>query len=122
MARIIYRNTCTAWAAPVKLQKKGQTQMTKRKLTISNVLKITGFKRRNGKNRVIDYYLENNSGDKVYAFTRRYSNRTYEIVKGGAPVIKVLGIRSKDHSVMNLVNYLTFMMPYFVKQFEWIAA
>ena len=96
--------------------------MTKKNSTISNVVKITGLKRRVGKDRVIDYYLENNSGDREYAFTKRYSNRTYELVKGGVPVRRVLGVRSKDRSIMNLVGYLGFIMPYFVKEFEWIAA
>jgi len=70
---------------------------------------------------VIDYYLYHPKWGKEYAFTRRYSHDTYNMVKGGIPVKRLLQIRSKNKRTMMLVKYLSLMMPYFMEEIEWMA-
>ena len=75
-----------------------------------------------GSKEVVDYYIVNGSGKKEYAFTRKYTRKTYDIVKSGISVKQLLQMRSKDKMVMMLVKYMSLMMPYFLEEIEWLAA
>ncbi len=96
--------------------------MKKKYTKISDRIEMVGNVRGHGRNRVIDFYLTSPAGEKEYAFTRRYSNRSYDLVRGGISVKRLLSLRSKDCMVMNLVKYLSYMMPYFTEEIEWMAA
>ena len=61
-------------------------------------------------------------GSVYHAFTRRYSHKTYDLVKGGISIKRLLQIRSKDKMIMKLVKYMGLMMPYFMEEIEWMAA
>ena len=96
--------------------------MKKKYSEVSNSIKIVGFNKMQGSKEVVDYYLINSAGDREYAFTRKYTRKTYDLVKGGIPVKELLQTRSKDKMVMMLVKYMALMMPYFIEEIEWLAA
>lgn len=76
----------------------------------------------NGNKEVIDFYLINSRGCREYAFTRRYTKKVYDLVKGGIAIKRLLQIRTKDQTTMKFVNYTSVMMPYFMEEIEWMAA
>ncbi len=96
--------------------------MKKKYAVISNRVKVVGFNRMLGSKEVVDYYLINNKGDREYAFTRRYTKNTYNLVKGGIQVKQLLQTKSKDKMIMGLVNYMSLMIPYFMEEVEWMTA
>ena len=72
---------------------------------------------RNGE-RIIDYYLVSSNGARrVYAFTRRYTNHSWDLVKCGASVNKILAIHSGDPGVKAVVNQTKRMVPYLVEEY-----
>ena len=95
--------------------------MKKKFNQVSDRITIVGYNRMRGPEEVIDYYLYHPKWGKEYAFTRRYSLDTYNLVKGGIPVKRLLQIRSKNKRTMMLVKYLGLMMPYFMEEIEWMA-
>ena len=95
--------------------------MKKKFNQVSDRITIVGYNRMRGPEEVIDYYLYHPKWGKEYAFTRRYSLDTYNMVKGGIPVNRLLQIRSKNKRTMMLVKYLSLMMPYFMEEIEWMA-
>ena len=95
--------------------------MKKKFNQVSDRITIVGYNRMRGPEEVIDYYLYHPKWGKEYAFTRRYSLDTYNMVKGGIPVKRLLQIRSKNKRTMMLVKYLSLMMPYFMEEIEWMA-
>ncbi len=96
--------------------------MKKKYADISNRIKVVGMNRMNGCQEVIDYFLISPYGIREYAFTRKYTRKTYDLVKGGIAIKQLLQIRSKDKATMKLVSYLSLMMPYFMDEIEWMAA
>ena len=96
--------------------------MKKKYADISNRIRVVGVYRMNGGQEVIDYYLISPCGVREYAFTRKYTRKTYDLVKGSISVKQLLQIRSKDKAIMKLVSYLSRMMSYFMEEIEWIAA
>ena len=95
--------------------------MKKKFNQVSDRITMVGYNRMRGPEEVIDYYLYHPKWGKEYAFTRRYSLDTYNMVKGGIPVKRLLQIRSKNKRTMMLVKYLSLMMPYFMEEIEWMA-
>ena len=96
--------------------------MKKKYAKISNKIRLVGVSRMRGSEEVVDYYLVHPVYGREYAFTRKYTRATYDIVKGGIPVKELLCIRSKDRMTMKLVNYTSLMMPYFMEEISWMAA
>ncbi len=96
--------------------------MKKKYADISNRIKVVGINKMTGRQEVVDYYLVSSNGKKEYAFTRKYTRKTYDLVKGGISVKRLLQVRTKDRATMKLVNYLSLMMPYFMEEIEWMAA
>ena len=70
------------------------------------------------KERLLDYYIQLSNGDKEYLFTKNYSTECFEMCKAGMPINQLLCSRRRNPAVMKLVNYLNFMMPYFVEYYE----
>ncbi len=96
--------------------------MKKKYNKVSNRIRLVGEARMRGSEEVVDFYLVHPVYGREYAFTRKYTRATYEIVKGGIPIKELLCIRSKDKMTMRLVNYTSLMMPYFMEEISWMAA
>ena len=96
--------------------------MKKKYTQVSDKVKLVGYNRMSGSEEVVDYYLVHPKWGREYAFTRRYTRDTYNLVKGGIPVKRLLQTKSKDKMTMMLVKYTGIMMPYFIEEIEWMAA
>ncbi|MCR5502779.1 MAG: hypothetical protein K6F53_07205 [Lachnospiraceae bacterium] len=96
--------------------------MKKKFANVSNRIRLSGQRRMHGSREVIDFYLVHPVYGREYAFTRKYTRGTYEIVKGGIPIKDLLCLRSKDTMIMRLVEYTSLMMPYFMEEISWMAA
>ena len=95
--------------------------MKKKYSSISDKVKILGVQRSDRNRDVIDFYITHPKWDREYAFTRRYTKGTYELVKSGIPVKQLMSVRSRDTMVMRLVNYTELMIPYFMEDMTWIS-
>ncbi len=95
--------------------------MKKRYAELPEMIKLVGFNRMNGSEEVVDYYLVHPKWGREYAFTRKYTRATYELVKSGISVKRLLQTRSKDKMTMMLVKYTKLMMPYFCEEIEWFC-
>ena len=96
--------------------------MKKKYSEIPENIRIIGIRGTGRRSRVVDFYLVSSKNGREYAFTRKYSKRTYDLVKSGVSIKKLLSVRSKDHMVMKVVRYLSYMMPYFMEEIGWMAA
>lgn len=85
-----------------------------KKYSLKNNITITAKK----ENNKLDYYLRTPIGEELYLFTRKYSTTCYETCKSGVPINTVLHGKKNNTAFMNLVNYLNFMMPYFVEYYD----
>ena len=83
----------------------------------TNVL-VVAIKNFKGKDKLLDYYLVLPNGERIYAFSRKYTDNTYHMCKGGIRVNDLLTTRKNDAGVMALVKRLKFMMPYFKEEYE----
>lgn len=79
------------------------------------VLAVKNFK---GEKKLTDYYLILPDGEKVYAFSKTYTDNTYNLCKGGMRLNALLGKRTHDTGVMSLVKRMKFMLPYLKEEYE----
>ena len=84
---------------------------------ISDNLMLVGTKRETNGKREIVYYIRNNKV-MLYAFTRKYSMNTYDLVKSGIRVNELMYLRTRDVGVMNLVKYSKRLIPYLVDFYD----
>ena len=80
--------------------------------------RIIGVRDFSGKDRMINYYICTPTNQKLYAFTREYTNSTYGLVKSGIRIDELLKKKTPDRGVMNLVNYIRRVMPYLADEYE----
>ena len=86
-----------------------------KKVRVENNIFIIARKSRRGK--LLDYYMQFPNGEEDYLCTKNYSTKCFEMCKAGIPINQLLYSRRRNPAVMKLVNYLNFMMPYFVDYF-----
>ena len=81
-------------------------------------MKVIGKKNFKGDKILIDFYLIKPGNEMIYAFTRNYTFGTYELCKAGIRANELAAKKSKDTSVMKLVNYYKLMVPYLADEYE----
>ena len=86
--------------------------MRMRKVILTEQVKLTGVKNFTGKDKLIDYYIEQPGRDKIYAFSKIFTQNIYDMCKSGIRVNELSTKRSRDRGVMRLVNYLNMVLPY----------
>lgn len=91
-------------------------KMTK---TVGNYL-VVGEKNFAGKEKLVDYYLVAGN-EKIYAFSRVYTNHSYDMCKSGIRLSELLTKRSRDTGVMRIVNSANRMIPYLIEYHELAA-
>ncbi len=96
--------------------------MKKKYSKVSDKVKLICYKRMSGSEEVMDFYLVHPKWGREYAFTRKYTRGTYDLVKHGIPVKELLMTKKKDKMTMCLVKYMGIMVPYFLDEIEWMAA
>ena len=84
--------------------------MRMRKVILTEQVKLTGVKNFTGKDKLIDYYIEQPGRDKIYAFSKIFTQNIYDMCKSGIRVNELSTKRSRDSGVMRLVNYLNMLM------------
>lgn len=82
-----------------------------------NDLRLRGIKKDSSRPRVITYLLCNRK-DSVYAFSRDFTKSTWDLVKSGIRVDTLLGYKTRDASIMNLVKCSKRLIPYLVDFYE----
>ena len=88
--------------------------MKKKYGIISDNVKLFCTRRTKGKK--IDYFILLPNNKKIYAFTKPYTQSTYELCKAGISLKTLLTKRTRNTGIMNLVNYTSYMMPYFIEE------
>ncbi len=82
-----------------------------KRVNVAKNIKLVGVKNFRKARRMVDYYLVTGNGERLYAFTRSYSNGSYDLCKSGIRVEKLLSMRTRDDGVMNVIDYLKLVMP-----------
>ncbi len=83
----------------------------------TNVL-VIGVKNFKGKDKLIDYYWEMPDGERIYAFSRRYTDNTYKMCKGGIRLNDLLCKKTHDTAIMYLVKRMKVMVPYLKAEYD----
>lgn len=89
-----------------------------RKVFLEEQVRLTGVKNFTGKDKLIDYYIEQPGQDRIYAFSKIFTQNTYDMCKSGIRVNELSTKRSRDRGVMQLVKYLNVMLPYLSEYYE----
>lgn len=70
----------------------------------------------------IDFYILTANNKKIYAFTRIYSARIWELCRSGVMVNRLMYKRTKNEDIMLLVKYVRYIMPYLCEEYNIGAA
>ncbi|MBP5593965.1 MAG: hypothetical protein J6Y02_01190 [Pseudobutyrivibrio sp.] len=87
------------------------------KVRLANNVKLQGVKNFAGKDKMIDYYLML-PNEKIYAFSKKYTDGAYDICKNGILVNELMTKKSRNTGVMKLVKYTNVIMPYFAEYYD----
>lgn len=88
------------------------------RIFLKEYIKLVAVKNFRNHDRMIDYYIDQPGKEQIYAFSRVYTNRTYEMCKSGMRVNALAVTRSRDHGVMGLIDHLNVMLPYLSEYYE----
>lgn len=88
-----------------------------KKIRLDEQIKLLGVKNFLKDERLIDYYLVTHR-EKIYAFSKIYTNNSYEICKSGIRVNELVDIKTRDTGIMRLVKYTNFMLPYLTEFYD----
>ena len=89
-----------------------------KKIRLANNVTIKGTKNFKGEKRLIDYYISiPGEQSPIYAFSKNYTNSTYELCKSWIAINKLICTRSRSEGVMNLVEYTRIFLPYLVEEY-----
>ncbi len=83
----------------------------------TNVL-VIGIKNFKGKDKLTDYYWILTNGTRIYAFSRRYTDNTYNLCKGGIRLNDLLCKKTHDTGIMYLVKRMKVMVPYLKEEYD----
>ena len=89
-----------------------------KKVILEEQVKIKAVKNFSGKDKLIDYYIEQPGQENIYAFSKVFTQNTYDMCKAGIRVNELSVKRSRDRGVMRLVNYLNVILPYLCEFYE----
>ena len=81
-------------------------------------IRIIARKNFKGCKRIIDFYIKMPSGKEEYLFSKKYSNNSYDLCKGGIRINTLITIKSKDFGVMRVVKHFKRMVPYIKDEFK----
>ena len=85
---------------------------------VKNNVWVVAIKNFGGKDKLTDYYLSFPDGSKVYAFSKTYTDNTYNMCKGGVRLNDLLSKKTHDTGVMALVKRMKFILPYLKDEYD----
>ena len=88
-----------------------------KKVKLTNDVKIYGIKNFKGEEKQVDYYIRV-KGEDMYAFTRNFTNGTYDICKSPVTINELIVKKNRDAGVMKLVSYTKLMIPYLAEYYD----
>ena len=86
-----------------------------KQVKINNQIKLIATK---DKSNEINYYILTAKNDKLYAFTRPYCMKTWNICKSGIRLNELMRKKSSHEGVMLLVKYVKYIMPYLCEEYN----
>lgn len=89
-----------------------------KKIILEEQVKILGVKNFEGKEKLIDFYIEQPGKARIYAFSKVFTQNSYDLCRSGVRVNELSCKRARDKGVMRLVNYLNVMLPYLTEYYE----
>lgn len=89
-----------------------------KKIILEEQVRIFGVKNFEGKEKLIDFYIDQPGQERIYAFSKVYTQNTYNICTSGVRINELSCKRTRDRGVMRLVNYLNVMLPYLTEYYE----
>lgn len=81
-------------------------------------IKIIGRKNFKGRDRLIDFYIIMSCGREEYVFSKKYSNNSYDLCKGGIRINELIVTKSRDFGIMRIVEHMKRMVPYIKEEFQ----
>ena len=89
-----------------------------RKIILDGSVKMIGVKNFKGKDKLVDYFIDVPGKERIYAFSRTFTQNAYDMCKSGIRVNELAAKRSRDTGIMSLVNYYNLMAPYLAEEYE----
>lgn len=90
-----------------------------KKIRVANNVKMVGERNFTGKDKLIDYYVVvPEKAERIYAFSKIYTDHTFGLCKSGIRINDLVGVRSRDTGIMRLVNYTKLIIPYLTEQYN----
>ena len=89
-----------------------------KKIILEEQVKISGIKNFRGEEKLIDFYIEQPGQDKLFVFSKVFTQNTYNLCKSGVRVNELSCKKTRNKGVMRLVNYLNVMLPYLTEYYE----
>lgn len=86
-----------------------------KRIKIKNQTKLIATK--DGRNQ-INFYILTPKNNKLYAFTRPFSQKIWDLCKSGIRVNELLATKSSHEGVMLLVKYTNYIMPYLCEEYD----
>lgn len=81
-------------------------------------VKLTGVKNFKRCEKLIDYYIGQSGQNRIYAFSKVFTQKTYDMCKAGIRINELSAKKSRDRGVMRLVDYLNVMLTYLSEYYE----
>lgn len=88
-----------------------------KKMRTKENIRLVAVKNNRNYDRKMDYYLVDSKNHRMYAFTRSYTNSTYNLCKSGIRVNQLLSVKTDNKAIMNLKKYMKLMLPYFAEEY-----
>lgn len=84
------------------------------KMVLDNQTKLIATKGNRGE---INYYIITPDNKKLYAFTKNYYQKTWDLCKSGIRVNDLMKKRAHHEGIMLLVKYTKYIMPYLCEEY-----
>lgn len=88
-----------------------------KRVRVADDVRLIGVKNFSGRVKLVDYYLQVPNQSNIYAFSKIYTNNSYDLCKAGIRVNDLISRRTRDTGVMRVVKYTNLLLPYFVEEY-----
>ena len=88
-----------------------------KRVRVADDVRLIGVKNFSGRDKLVDYYLQVPNQSNIYAFSKTYTNNSYDLCKAGIRVNDLISRRTRDTGVMRVVKYTNLLLPYFVEEY-----